>query len=140
MQQALALGRDLVTDPASTGVVTHGDLHYLNVLERPEGPGGGPEWVVIDPQAMSGDPHWEPAPLLWNRLEEAAGDVRRTVLTRFEAIVDTAGLDEDRARAWAVVRLVVNALWTIQDADGPLDREDLDWITRMLTVCKAVQP
>ena len=141
VEQCLAHLRDLLVDPVSTGVTTHGDLHYLNVLERPVGADGQPEWVAIDPQAMSGDPHWEPAPLLWNRLEEAAGDVRRTVLTRFEAIVDTAGLDEDRARAWTVVRLVVNALWTVQDAgDGPLDSKDLDWITRVLTVCKAIQP
>ena len=139
VEQCLAHLRDLLVDPASTGVMTHGDLHYTNVLERPGHDGG--EWVVIDPHAMSGDPHWEPAPLLWNRLEEAAGDVRRTVLTRFETVVDAAGLDEDRARAWAVVRLVVNALWTIRAAgDGPLGAEDREWITRMLTVCKAVQP
>lgn len=139
VEQCLAHLRDLVADPASTGVTTHGDLHYTNVLDRAHD--GAGDWVAIDPHAMSGDPHWEPAPLLWNRFEEAAGDVRRTVRTRFETVVDVAGLDEDRAVAWAVVRLVLNALWTVRDAgDRGLTGADRDWITRMLTVCKAVQP
>ncbi len=76
----------------------------------------------------------EPAPLLWNRLEEAEGDVRRTVRVRFETVVDAAGLDEDRARAWAVVRLVLNAFWSVRS-----DRPDPAYVTRMLTVLKAVQ-
>lgn len=139
VEQCLAHLRDLVADPASTGVVVHGDLHYAHVLERADDHGG--ERVAIGPHAMSGDPHWEPAPLLWNRLEEAAGDLRRTVLTRFETVVDAAGLDEDRARAWAVVRLVLNALGIIRGAgDGRLSAGDHDLVTRMLTVCKAVQP
>ena len=42
---------------------------------------------------------------------------------RFHALVDAAGLDEARARDWVVVRMVVNAGWTVQDArreDRPL--------------------
>lgn len=129
VEQCLAHLRDLTTDPASTGTLVHGDLHYENVLSDRTG-----EWVAIDPHAMSGDPHWEPAPLLWNRLDEAVGDLRRTIRVRFETVVDAAGLDEDRARAWAVVRLVLNAFWAIRDGDP-----DPAYVTRMLTVLKAVQ-
>lgn len=130
VEQCLSHLRDLVADPASTGTMVHGDLHYENVLADSTG-----EWVAIDPHAMSGDPHWEPAPLLWNRLEEAQGDLRRTVRVRFETVVDAVGLDEDRARAWAVVRLVLNAFWAVRDGDP-----DPAYVTRMLTVLKAVQP
>lgn len=137
VEQCVSLLRDLVDDPASTGVMVHGDLHYENVLTRVTG--GAPKWVAIDPHAMSGDPHWEPAPLLWNRWDEMAGDVRRAVRARFEAVVDAAGLDEDRARAWVIVRLVLNALWTIEAAEGRrLDAGERDWVTRMLTLVKAV--
>ncbi len=129
VEQCLAHLRDLLTDPASTGTLVHGDLHYENVLADRTG-----EWVAIDPHAMSGDPHWEPAPLLWNRLDEAEGDLRRTVRVRFETVVDAAGLDEDRARAWAVVRLVLNAFWSVRS-----DRPDPAYVTRILTVVKAVQ-
>ena len=51
------------------------------------------------------------------------------------ARVDAAGLDEDRVRAWAVVRLVLNAFRAVRAGDpGPA------YVTRMLTVVKAVQP
>ena len=139
VRQALSLFRDLATDPASTGTLVHHDLHDHNVLAGDREP-----WLAIDPQPMSGDPHYEPAPLLWNRWEEvvARGAVRADVRGRFHAILDTAGLDEERATAWVVVRMVLNAYWTIEDAArmaGPLDGEQRDWITRCVAIVKAVQ-
>ena len=49
--------------------------------------------------------------MLWNRWEELApADVRvRRLRRRFHTLVDAAGLDEDRARDWVVVRMVLNA-------------------------------
>ena len=67
VEQASALARDLVADEASTGVMIHGDLHYENVLAGDREP-----WLVIDPKPMSGDPHYELAPMLWNRFDELA--------------------------------------------------------------------
>ena len=66
----------------------HGDLHYENVLA------GGPGALAGHrPQADVGDPHYEPAPMLWNRWDEAvaSGDVRDAVRRRFHAVVDAAG-------------------------------------------------
>ena len=137
VEQTLSLGRDLVADPASTGRMIHGDLHYANVLAGDREP-----WLVIDPKPMSGDPHYEPAPMLWNRFEEYAGDVRDGVRRRFHTLVDAAGLDEARARDWVVVRMVLNANWSIEDAeraDRPLDAEEREWITRCIAITKAVQ-
>jgi streptomycin 6-kinase len=139
VEQALAHARDLAADPASTGTLVHNDLHDENVLAADREP-----WLVIDPQPMSGDPHSEPAPLLWNRWDEvqARGRVRDDVRSRFHAVVDTAGLDEDRARAWVVVRMVLNAYWSVEDAarlGRPLDEAQKDWITRCVTIVKAVQ-
>ena len=65
VEQAVSLGRDLVADPASVGTLIHGDLHYENVLAGDREP-----WLVIDPKPTSGDPHYEVAPLLWNRWDE----------------------------------------------------------------------
>ncbi len=139
VEQALSLGRDLVVDPASTGRLTHGDLHYENVLAAEREP-----WLVIDPKPMSGDPHYEPAPMLWNRWDELleAGDVRDGVRRRFHTLVDVAGLDEDRARDWVVVRSIINAHWSIEDAERAgrdLDAEERDWITLCVATAKAVQ-
>jgi streptomycin 6-kinase len=139
VQQAVALGRSFVTDPETDARTIHGDLHYENVLAGDREP-----WLVIDPKPMAGDPHYEIAPMLWNRWEEVlqSGNVRDGVRRRFHTIVDVAGLDEDRARAWVVVREMHNALWTIEDAvaaDQPLDAEDREWITTAVTIAKAVQ-
>jgi streptomycin 6-kinase len=35
-----------------------------------------------------------------------AGDVRETVRRRFFCLLDASGFDEERARAWATVRVV----------------------------------
>ena len=116
----------------------HGDLHYDNVLEAPPGkPGYSGGWVVIDPKPLSGDPHLEPAPMLWNRWDEAVatGDVRDAVRRRFFTLVDTAGLDEDRARAWTVLRLVVLGLEQLEEQTPDTD----DLVTTAVTVAKAVQ-
>jgi streptomycin 6-kinase len=129
VEQAVALGRSFATDQATDGTMIHTDLHYENVLAADREP-----WLAIDPKPVSGDPHYEVAPLLWNRWAELEGDVRGGVRRRFHAVVDAAGLDEDRARAWVVVRMLHNALWALEDAEP-----DTEWITRCVTLAKAVQ-
>jgi streptomycin 6-kinase len=130
VEQAIALGRDLVADRASSGSIIHGDLHYENVLAADREP-----WLVIDPNPMNGDPHYELAPMLWNRWGELAGDVRGGVRRRFHTLVDAADLAEDRARAWVVVRMVHNAMWELNDRPRP----DPMWLTVCVAVAKAVQ-
>lgn len=142
VEQCRSLARDLVADPVSAPVVVHGDLHYENVLAAEREP-----WLAIDPKPMSGDPHYEPAPMLWNRMDEleapsAAESVRDGLRRRFHTLVDVAGLDEHRARDWVVVRMVLNASWAVQDtrrAGRGLDPAERRWITRCITVAKAVQ-
>jgi streptomycin 6-kinase len=137
VEQALSLARELVADPASTGVIVHGDLHYFNVLAADREP-----WLVIDPKPMSGDPHFELAPMLWNRMEELGDAVRAGVRRRFHTLVDAAGLDEARARDWVIVRMVLNAHWAVEDAqraDRDLSAEERDWITSCIAIVKAVQ-
>ena len=142
VEQALHLGRALVADEASTGVIVHGDLHYANVLAGDREP-----WLVIDPNPMNGDRHYEAAPLLWNRWEEMAApshgqSLRGAIRRRFHTVVDAAGLDEERARSWVIVRMVLNASWSALDArrvGRGLDAEDRDWITRCVATVKAVQ-
>ncbi len=75
------------TRPARACMI-HGDLHYENVLAGDREP-----WLVIDPKPVSGDPHYELAPMLWNRWDEAvaSGDVRAAVRRRFHTLVDAAG-------------------------------------------------
>ncbi len=134
VDQAGHLARDLVADPDSVGTLVHGDLHFENVLVSRRADRDLDPWLVIDPKPMSGDPHYEIAPMLWNRWDEvvASGDVRWAVRRRFHAMVDVAGLDEDRARDWVIVREALNACWAADDDDD-------DELTKHLTILKAVQ-
>lgn len=137
VEQTLYLGRALVTDPDSARVMVHGDLHYTNVLAAEREP-----WLAIDPKPMNGDPHYEVPPLLWNRWAEMAGDLRGCIRRRFHTVVDAAGLDEDRARDWAIVRMVVDASWTVTDAqraDRRLTPAEQERITCCVAIVKAVQ-
>jgi streptomycin 6-kinase len=139
VEQAVSLGRGFVRDEATDARTIHGDLHYENVLAADREP-----WLVIDPKPVAGDPHYEVAPMLWNRWEEVvrSGNVRAAVRRRFHTVVDTALLDEDRARDWVVVRELHNALWAIEEAAAAargLSGEDRDAITAAVAIAKAVQ-
>ncbi|MGA9374411.1 MAG: aminoglycoside phosphotransferase family protein [Mycobacterium sp.] len=114
MEQALSLGADHASDPASAGMLVHDDLHDENMLAADREP-----WLVIGPRPMTGDPHYEIAPMLWNRWDEPDGDVRESVRQRFYALTEAAGFDADRARAWVIVRMLHNALWEITENTVP---------------------
>lgn len=135
VEQAVSLAGDFVKDADTDGTLIHTDLHYGNVLM-----GGRETWLAIDPKPLSGDPHYELAPMLWNRSAELEGDLRNGVRRRFHALVDGSGLDEDRARDWVVVRMMINAIWRLTER-GPIDTElgDEDWLTLCIAVAKAVQ-
>lgn len=131
VEQAAALSRDLSRDEASSGRMIHTDLHYANVLAGDREP-----WLAIDPKPLSGDPHYEIAPMLWNRWDElvdAPRSLRDGIRLRFHTLVDVAELDEHRARDWVVVRMMVNALWSLEDGPDP------DYLTQCIAIAKAVQ-
>lgn len=140
VEQTLALAAELCAERPT--VVIHGDLHYENVLlgER----GGEPAWLAIDPKPTNGDPHYEIEPMLRNRFEEYGdvGSVRDGIRRRFHTLVDTAGLVEERARDWVVVRSILDAHWAFADAvraGRAMSVAERDHVTRCITVAKAVQ-
>jgi streptomycin 6-kinase len=122
VEQAVALSRDLAADPDSTGRLVHANLHYGNVLAADREP-----WLAIAPRPINGDPHYEIAPMLWNRWAELSGHIRDGVQRRFYALVDAAQFDEDRARAWVLIRVVREAV------------RDPAQLTKYVALAKAVQ-
>ena len=134
VEWALRAGRELAGEPGTH--VVHGDLHYLNVIYRDGEP------VAIDPKGFNASPEFEVVPLLWNRWAdfEASGDVGDAIRDRFYAVVDTAELDERRARDWVVVRCMVNLAWVAHDGVAGAGLDDAqEWITRNVTIVKAMQ-
>jgi streptomycin 6-kinase len=123
VEQAIALGRDLLAEPADT--VIHGNIHCGNVLAADRQP-----WLAIAPRPANGDPHFEVAPMLWHRWDELTGNIRDGVRRRFYALVDAAGFDEERARAWVIVRVVQKATRELADPTS---------LTKHVALAKAVQ-
>ncbi len=135
VEQARLLAARFAADAATDGTVVHTDLHYGNVLAAGRAP-----WLAIDPKPMSGDPHYEVAPLLWNRYDELAGHVRDGLRARFHAAVDAAELDEHRARDWAIVRAVDLARQRLVDPpDTPRRTPTPAFLTMCVSIAKAVQ-
>ena len=133
VEQALAAAPRLLAEEPSA--VIHGDLHYENVLRGERRP-----WLVIDPKGFAGDPAYELAPMLWNRWSELGDEPGAGVRERFYALVDASGLDERRCRDWVVLRAVVNVAWEHTEARGrPLTDQQREWLTRSITVAKAMQ-
>lgn len=78
--------------------LVHGDFHHHNILRRGDG------WAVIDPQPALGEPEYDVATLLWNPVGTAP---TRERTSRWLSAFAAAGLDQDRMRAWAIVRGVI---------------------------------
>ena len=133
VEHARSLARSFAGDPATDGLLIHTDLHFGNVLAADRA--DEQSWLAIDPKPLSGDPHYEVAPMLWNRFDEYAGRMREGIRDRFFAVVDAAGLDEERARDWVIVRMLVNVKGELEENRAP----DRDWVTTMLAIAKAVQ-
>ena len=68
--------------------------------------------------------------MLWTGGTSSAVRLRGGVQRRFYALVDAAGFDEERARAWVIVRV-------IQEATRELANPAL--LTKCVALAKAVQ-
>lgn len=128
--EAASIARELSRDEATDGVLIHTDLHPGNVLEDNNG-----AWRAISPKPLSGDPHAELAPTLWHRIDLHAPGFRADLRDRFFALVDGAELDEERAKAWVVVRTVARINTEIEANPAP----DRGWLTGMVSVAKAIR-
>lgn len=90
--------------PTGGNLLINYDLIYEDVLAGQREP-----WLVVDPKVVVGDPAYGLAQLLLTRLEEieAAGGLEH----HFRLLVEAAGVDDARARAWTLVRCVDYWLW-----------------------------
>lgn len=134
VEQAVHLARSFAEDPGTDVALLHADLHFTTVQETAAG------LVAVRPRPIAGDPHAEPAPLLWHRWAELDGYLREGLRRRLSTMIDAAGLDEQRTRGWAVVRAVVGAHQ--QGRRNPRERLDpraRERVTRFIAVAKAVQ-
>ncbi|MCB5910228.1 aminoglycoside phosphotransferase family protein [Streptomyces pinistramenti] len=102
-------------------VVVHGDANPGNVLAARRSP-----WLAIDPKPMTGDPAYDPWPLLAQIDDPFTREDPRPLLRDRCALLADA-LDEDPARlaAWAVARSVESALHSADHDDVTGGSEEL---------------
>lgn len=106
---------DLLGGLASYGgepVLLHGDLHAANVLRATRRP-----WLAIDPKPVAGDPAFDVAALLRDRVTSA------NVTHRLAFVTGMLGLARERVRGWALAQAVEGAVWSygvgdVRSADG----------------------
>lgn len=105
--------------------------------EADEREGSVDGWLAIDPKAMNAEPAFAIAPLLWNREAEAARahNLRVHLRLRLEVACQAGGIDPDRARAWAIVRLLDNAWWAQHEGGAGAK----DAVTQAISIIKAMQ-
>jgi streptomycin 6-kinase len=89
-------------------VLVHGDFHHHNILASARG------HLAIDPQPFLGEPEYDVVPFLWNPLPIG---LRPELLAARLGAFAAAGLDEERIRAWIVIR---GSYLLPEEADGLL--------------------
>jgi streptomycin 6-kinase len=91
---------------------------------------------------MAGDPAFEVAPALWNRVDElgTGSEIRWSLRRRLEIICERAGIDEGRARAWTIVREADNAVDAVEAASAGHVAEAVahDQVSLAVTIIKAM--
>ncbi|MGI5348025.1 aminoglycoside phosphotransferase family protein [Streptomyces sp. CA-250714] len=98
-------------------VLVHGDFNPGNLLSARRAP-----WLAIDAKPMTGDPAFDPWPLL-EQVDDPFehSDPHRLLRHRTALLADALGEDTARIRAWSVARHVEYALWSADEDD---DLED----------------
>jgi streptomycin 6-kinase len=91
---------------STTQLFLHGDLHLDNILQQ------GNKWIAIDPKGIVGDPEFEIFAFDFIQSEDRLDSIA-------ELIANRSGLNAQRIKEWAFVRLVLSAAWSIEDKGDP---------------------
>src|SRR4029453_7126455 len=76
----------------------------------------GADWLAIDPKPMTGDPAYDPWPLL-EQIGGTFDDPAPPDAGRIARVADELGVDADRTAMWALARRVEAALWSADHGD-----------------------
>lgn len=120
--------RERLTGDDGGAVLLHGDFHHGNVLSADREP-----WLAIDPQPLVGDPAYDLAWLVRDRLETlvAAPSAQSAARRRVARLSDALEVDRDRLRDWTVFRCVEAGVWRMavgDREDGELLLEFAAWL------------
>jgi streptomycin 6-kinase len=106
---------DYLLKSSGRELVLHGDLHLENILNN------GLEWLAIDPKGIIGEIEFEVAAFDLIDNDEIARykSIANIVNERITMLAAVTGVDESRLTAWIYLRIIMSALWFIEDNGDP---------------------
>lgn len=129
VETALALRDGLLADPQDE-VLLHGDFRQGAVLS---GSDERAPWVVAGPEPLTGEPAYDLARLVRDRLHDLMASAGAPAATRrrVHRLADSLEVDRDRLRAWALFRAArsgVRHVWRGDRQDGEALLEFASWL------------
>lgn len=114
LNKAIYLKNKLLSAP-SKQFVLHGDLHHDNILKHDD------DWLTIDPKGIVGEEEFEIAAFDFISDSELKSkqNVKDIFAKRCNLIASKSNLDSVRIREWVFVRLILSAIWFIEDNGDP---------------------
>lgn len=114
LQRAIGLKNTLLSTMTKEFVL-HGDLHHDNILQNND------MWIVIDPKGIVGEPEFEIAAFDFISIDEIKTDneVRKLFDRRLNLIAEKTNLSAERIKDWVFVRLMLSAVWFVEDNGDP---------------------
>ncbi|MFF3951185.1 aminoglycoside phosphotransferase family protein [Streptomyces sp. NPDC001902] len=128
VDEALAVRDELCAAAPGEAMLLHGDYHHGNVLAADRVP-----WLAIDPKPVAGEPAYDLAWLVRDRLETlvATPGSQSAARRRVAKLSDSLEVDRDRVRGWALFRAVEAGVWSFSVGDrqgGELLLEFAAWL------------
>lgn len=107
--------KDQLLRTSNQQILLHGDLHHDNVLQH------GDEWLVIDPKGIIGEPEFEIAAFDFIHSSEIDSNknIQQLFDERLALMNKKANYNIQRIREWVFIRLVLAAVWCIEDNGDP---------------------
>lgn len=114
LNKAMLLKSELVKTQ-NNQMFLHGDLHHDNILQNDT------EWLAIDPQGIVGEAEFEIAAFNFMTDDELkmGVDVKNIVEKRIHKVAKKSNLDQKRIQSWVFVRLMLMAVWQVEDNMNP---------------------
>ncbi len=110
LQKARTLKTELLAT-APPSILLQGDFHHGNILHH------GNSWLVIDPQAVMGDPAYEIAIFMCNPLYKLieSSDAHNIITHRIALGARLLDTDPARIQGWTFVHSVLAWAWSLED-------------------------
>ena len=96
-------------------ILLHGDLHQDNLLKN------GNTWLTIDPKGIIGELAFEVAAFDFIHASDLGDNlvIKKLFDYRVNRIAEKINLNSQRIKDWVFVRLILSAVWLVEDKGNP---------------------